>query len=108
MKAVPIALGLVAFIAGCAGQQSPRASSDRPDLLHKSAIACEQAGRQWNGTSSTCMRSLRTSASMSHCRVPMVPRATGAAAPSSLASATAIKSLWTSEADVQCATVSHG
>jgi len=57
MKAVAIALVVVGFIAGCAGQMSsaPTASSDRPDLLHKSAMACEQAGRQWNGTSNLCM-----------------------------------------------------
>jgi hypothetical protein len=24
-------------------------------LLHRSASACEQAGRQWNGTSGICM-----------------------------------------------------
>ena len=57
MKAVAIALVLLGFIAGCAGQQSPSpsASSDRPDLHHKSKSACEGAGRQWNGTSSVCM-----------------------------------------------------
>ena len=36
MKAVAIALVLLGFIAGCAGQQSPSpsASSDRPDLRY--------------------------------------------------------------------------
>jgi len=57
MKAVAIALVVVGFIAGCAGLQSPppSASSDRPDLLHRSASACEQAGRQWIGTSNVCL-----------------------------------------------------
>ena len=57
MKAVAIALVLLGFIAGCAGQQSPSpsGSSDRPDLRHTSKSACEGAGRQWNGTSSICM-----------------------------------------------------
>jgi hypothetical protein len=63
MRAVAIALIFLGFIAGCARLQSmqssvppsPSASSDRPDLLHRSASACEQAGRQWNGTSGICM-----------------------------------------------------
>jgi hypothetical protein len=61
MKAVAIALLLMGFIAGCASLQSMQSSppsaapADRPDLLHKSASACEGAGRQWNGTSGICM-----------------------------------------------------
>jgi hypothetical protein len=61
MKAVAIALVLISVIAGCTRVQSmlppspSAASDDRPDLRHKSASACEAAGRQWNGTSSTCM-----------------------------------------------------
>ena len=54
MKAVALILVVVAFIAGCAGVDSS-ASADRPDLAYKSASACEQAGRQWNGTSGVCM-----------------------------------------------------
>ena len=57
MKAVAIALVLLGFIAGCAGQQSPppSASSDRPDLRYTSKSACEGASRTWNGTSGICM-----------------------------------------------------
>ena len=67
MKAALIALVLLGFIAGCASLESmhqsmqsslPKAApapTDRADLLHKSASACEQAGRQWNGTSGICM-----------------------------------------------------
>jgi len=67
MKAAVIALVLMGLIAGCANLDSmhqslqsslPKAEpapTDRPDLLHRSASACEQAGRQWNGTSGLCM-----------------------------------------------------
>jgi hypothetical protein len=67
MKAVAIALVLMGFVTGCARLESmhqsmqsslPKAApapADRPDLVHKSASACEQEGRQWNGTSGVCM-----------------------------------------------------
>lgn len=58
MKAAAIVLILLGFVAGCARQQSqsPSASAvDRPDLVHKSASACAQAGRQWIATSGVCL-----------------------------------------------------
>ena len=59
MKAIVVALVLLGFISGCARQQSaqPSASSPdyRPDIQHASPSECAKAGRQWNGTSGTCM-----------------------------------------------------
>jgi hypothetical protein len=63
MRPVAIALILLGSIAGCARVQSMQSSmpsaapapADRPDLVHKSASACEGAGRQWIGTSGVCL-----------------------------------------------------
>ena len=63
MRAMVVALVLLGFISGCARHQasSPQASApsasptERPDLVHKSAVECEKAGRQWNATSGVCL-----------------------------------------------------
>jgi PBP1b-binding outer membrane lipoprotein LpoB len=66
MKAVALILVVVAFIAGCAGLESPSSSAsssaspsvssdDRPDLRYTSQKACESAGRLWNIGSGVCM-----------------------------------------------------